>query len=103
MRNKHKKKVALITGGTNGIGSEIAKTFLNNDYKVLITGTNKKKIDLINSKKNSDFRALQSDFKDNISLKKLIQKLNRINKIDVLVNNAGINKIDNFVKTKTLA
>jgi len=100
MRSKHQKKVALITGGTNGIGSEIAKTFVNNDYKVLITGTNKKKIDLINSKNNSDFRAFQSDFKDNESLKKLIQKLNRINKIDVLVNNAGINKIDNFIKTK---
>ena len=41
---------------------------------------------------------MQSDFKDSISLKKLIHKLNRINKIDVLVNNAGINKIDNLIE-----
>ena len=33
-----KKKLIIITGGTKGIGLAIAKEFLNNKWKVIITG-----------------------------------------------------------------
>ena len=37
-------KIALITGGSGGIGMGIAKAFLNSGAKVIIAGTNQDKL-----------------------------------------------------------
>ena len=37
-------KVALITGGSGGIGFAIAKSFVESGCKVIITGTNEEKL-----------------------------------------------------------
>ena len=39
-----KGKVALITGGSGGIGLAIAESFLKSGAKVIIAGTNKEKL-----------------------------------------------------------
>ena len=44
-----KDKVVLISGGTGGIGLEIARNFLLSGAKVIITGTNERKFEKIKS------------------------------------------------------
>ena len=40
-------KVALITGGSGGIGFAIAKAFLEHGCKVIIAGTNEKSLGIV--------------------------------------------------------
>ena len=93
-------KVALITGGTRGIGKAIAKKFAENGYDLVInyvsenTDLEKLKKD-INSKNEILFvRANVGDFN---SCEELVKKaIEKFGKIDVLVNNAGITR-DNLI------
>lgn len=45
---------ALITGGTGGIGSEMAKMFARSGAKVIITGRSKEKIERVVNKINNE-------------------------------------------------
>tara|TARA_B100000579_G_C22799930_1_gene839180 strand:+ start:152 stop:886 length:735 start_codon:yes stop_codon:yes gene_type:complete len=95
-----KNKNILVTGGTNGIGEKIAKAFYARGASVIVVGTNAKKINNINKNNDSKFIAIQSDFAKIDFIKNLSIQLNKFKTIDVLVNNAGINKINNFIETK---
>lgn len=87
-------KVALITGGSSGIGLEIAKSFQNSGAKVIIAGTNQDKIDKAIATLNPDFsKGIIIDVKNIQELPKKIEiakKLFSDNRIDILVNSAGI-------------
>jgi len=95
-----KNKNVLVTGGTNGIGEKIAHAFYTCGARVIVTGTNTEKINNINKNKDSKFIAIQSDFTNSNFIENLSIQLNKYKTIDVLINNAGINKIDNFIETK---
>lgn len=83
-------KVALIIGGSGGIGKAIAKTFSECGCKVIISGTNEGKLkkccDEIDNSKYVIF-----DLKDISSLGKQIEKADIFfGNIDILVCSAGI-------------
>jgi NAD(P)-dependent dehydrogenase (short-subunit alcohol dehydrogenase family) len=83
---KFKDKVALVTGGTRGIGAAIAKELYDLGATVIITGTK------LNYTQSDNYQYICSDFSDKASLNKLVNKI-REERIDILVNNAGINQI----------
>ncbi|MBK0380690.1 SDR family NAD(P)-dependent oxidoreductase [Mucilaginibacter segetis] len=87
-------KTALITGGTRGIGRAIADRFIDAGASVILTGTKKEEIDRLNGE-SSDSRVayLQVDFADEISVAAFLEKIKAIGKVDILINNAGVNKI----------
>ena len=87
-------KNALITGGTRGIGRAIADKFIDAGAFVIITGTKKEEIKRLNKENiTSQRKYLQVDFADENSMDAFISNLPLLGKVDVLVNNAGINKV----------
>jgi 3-oxoacyl-[acyl-carrier protein] reductase len=83
---KLKGKVALVTGGTRGIGAAIAKELYDSGADIIITGTSSE------YKQLDDYQYICADFLDRDDLTRLVNELREI-KIDILVNNAGINQI----------
>lgn len=90
-------KVALITGGTRGIGKEIAYTLAEENYDIIINYRTENE-ELMKLKKEIEQKRvrcllLKGDVSNFEDCKKLVEEaINRVNHIDVLVNNAGITK-----------
>ena len=90
-------KVALITGGTRGIGKEIAYTLAEENYDIIINYRTENE-ELMKLKKEIEQKRvrcllLKGDVSNFEDCKKLVEEaINRMNHIDVLVNTAGITK-----------
>jgi 3-oxoacyl-[acyl-carrier protein] reductase len=87
-------KVALITGGTGGIGEAIAENFIQNGCKVIIAGTNERKIKNICERLGEEYiKGIQLNVIDVESMPKKIAEAVLLfpeKKIDILVNSAGL-------------
>ena len=83
-------KVALITGGTEGIGFGIAKVFVEAGAKVAITGLSK--LQIAKEKLGDKVLTINADI-TNIELctTTLDEVVSEFGKLDILVNNAGTN------------
>jgi len=90
---KLKDKVAVITGGTTGIGFATAKRFIDEGAKVVITGTNPKTLEAARSELNGQAEVIASDASNEKDVKMLFDHVvDKLGKIDVLFLNAGIAK-----------
>ena len=86
-----KNRTALITGGAQGFGFDIAKKFLNSDANVIIWDNDEK--ELKNAVKKINNSKLSYNVVDVSNFEKINQTVLEINKktnIDILINNAGI-------------
>jgi NAD(P)-dependent dehydrogenase (short-subunit alcohol dehydrogenase family) len=87
-------RVAVITGGSRGIGLALAKVFAHEGYSLVITGRDAGRLrsaaeELKKSK--SEVMALGCDVGDPTSVEKLFAEIRRHHPaIDVLINNAGV-------------
>lgn len=80
----------LITGGSSGIGFEMAKEFLKRKNKVIITGRNEQRLQRVREKLNGVV-AIKSDVSNPDDIKKLQQQLEKeFPDLNIVINNAGI-------------
>ena len=85
------QKIAIVTGASRGIGRAIAKGLAEKDYTVIANYNKSEKdaLELQNEFNNIDI--FKADVSKRDEVKKLVEyTLNKYKKIDVLVNNAGI-------------
>lgn len=92
---KLKDKVAIITGGTLGIGEAIANEFAKEGANLIILGRNSERGNAISDNLTTTYGVgcefYQTDFNDSRSIVETIEKIiGKHPRIDILVNNAGI-------------
>ncbi len=98
MKNLSKRKIAVITGGSSGLGYAIAEKFVANEIYTILIGRNEK--NLKNASENLGALSSYIVF-DVTSLQDIPQLVTKVitsyGCIDILVNNAGINLKKDFV------
>ena len=85
-----KDKVALITGGTSGIGAETARLFIKEGAKVVISGRSQEKGSKLAEELGDQALYCHSDVTKEQDIDKAITfTTSELGKIDILFNNAG--------------
>jgi gluconate 5-dehydrogenase len=94
-----KEKIAVVTGGSRGIGKSIALAFSKAGAKVVVAATKKELLDNVVGeiqREGGESFAVRCDLNKDEDLSNLIaQTTDRYGRLDILVNNAGISP---FVK-----
>lgn len=91
-----KDKVAVVTGGTRGIGYATVKKFLENGAKVVLFGSRKETVDkaLASLKEENPEWVVEGAYPNLCNADAVKEEINKIKdtygRIDILVNNAGI-------------
>lgn len=91
-----KGKIAVVTGGTRGIGYSIVKKYLENGAKVVLFGSRAETVEkaLASLKEENADWEVSGDYpnlKDAASVEAAILKVKeKYGRIDILVNNAGV-------------
>ncbi|SNR79812.1 3-oxoacyl-[acyl-carrier-protein] reductase [Desulfurobacterium atlanticum] len=92
-------KVALVTGGTRGIGKAIAVALKEAGATVYITGTNEEKTKAV--AREIGVNGLKMNVCDREEVKEKVALIvEKEGKIDILVNNAGITRDTLFMRMK---
>ena len=90
MPQKLAGKVAVITGGSSGIGLATAKRFVNEGAQVFVTGRRQSELDNAVNEIGRNVTGIQSDVSQMIDLNKLYAAVkDQSGKIDIVFANAG--------------
>jgi NAD(P)-dependent dehydrogenase (short-subunit alcohol dehydrogenase family) len=96
-----KNKFSLVTGAGKGLGKACAIALAEAGSNLIILSRTKKDLELV-SKKIRKYRVKCKSYLCDVTNYDQIKKIiNEQKRIDVLVNNAGINIPENFIKVKT--
>ena len=86
-----KNRTAIITGGAQGFGLDIAKRFLKSGSNVILWDNDEKELKKANETIQSDNLSYNLiDVSDYEKIQLILHEITKKNKIDILINNAGI-------------
>lgn len=104
-RNGAERQTALITGGSGGIGLELAKVFARNHFDLVLVARNRDNLEAAAGQLEGKFdvkvHVFAADLADRDSPERIFDFLHNENiKVDVLVNNAGLGIMGEFAETE---
>jgi 3-oxoacyl-[acyl-carrier protein] reductase len=86
-----KNRTAIITGGAQGFGLDIAQRFLESGAKVIIWDIDKNLLDqAVKQINNSNLKSEIVDVSNYQQIENAVSKILKESNIDILINNAGI-------------
>lgn len=92
-----KGKIALISGGTGGLGGAIASAFIQSGASVIVCGRSTDKAKPLAdhaAKLHQDFLAVKCDITNAEDIHAMLNVIDeKFGKVDILVNSAGMNKL----------
>jgi 3-oxoacyl-[acyl-carrier protein] reductase len=95
-----KNKIAIVTGGTKGIGRAIAEALLREGISVCITARKQNEIDQTVSELGGNTTGFICDVRDYDQVKALIDyTVKELSGLDILINNAGIGTFETVEET----
>jgi 3-oxoacyl-[acyl-carrier protein] reductase len=91
-------KTALVTGATGAIGGAIARALHAQGATVAISGTRREVLDTLAADLNERVHVLPCDLADQVAVEALVPSAEeKMQKLDILVANAGVNADNLFV------
>jgi len=85
--------VALITGGSRGIGEACAEAMVDAGARVVAVARNQNDLDQLSDRLGSDVETWAED----VNERRFLRRLERLDRLDILFNNAGTNSPQPFV------
>ena len=100
MKLDFRGQVVLVTGTTRGIGEQLAHDFGKLGAQLILTGTHSDRVAGLGKNGSRRKRYYCVDFSIEESLEQFLEAIRQYPRIDVCVNNAGINRINYLEDTK---
>src|SRR2546426_4000267 len=89
-------KIAIVTGGSKGIGKATAALLAKEGARVVITAKDQARLESA-ARESISFVAIAGDIRKDAEVENVVRKtIERFGKIDILVNNAGLKSFANF-------
>ena len=91
-------KVMLITGATSGVGKALAEHYYKKNYKLILVGGSKEKVDKQSKKFKKNTLFICADLTKSKDVKRIVsESISKFKKIDILIANAGLYEPDKII------
>mgnify|MGYP001487755972 FL=1 len=91
-------KVMLITGATSGVGKALAEHYHKKNYKLILVGGSKEKVDKQSKKFKKNTLFICADLTKSKDVKRIVsESITKFKKIDILIANAGLYEPDKII------
>ena len=91
-------KVILITGATSGVGKALAEHYYKKNYKLILVGGSKEKVDKQSKKFKKNTLFICADLTKSKDVKRIVsESITKFKKIDILIANAGLYEPDKIL------
>ena len=91
-------KVMLITGATSGVGKALAEHYYKKNYKLILVGGTKEKVEKQSKKYKKNTLFICADLTKSKEIKRIVnESISKFKKIDILIANAGLYEPDKIM------